>query len=58
MTWRKAIDRQQWEQRERTTMKKTESESAVLEAIAAIPEPQRAMGERLHAIIRASAPGL
>jgi len=58
MTWRKAIDRQQWEQRERTTMKKTESESAVLEAIAAMPETQRAMGERLHAIIRASAPDL
>ena len=33
-------------------------ESAVLEKIAAMPEPDRAMAERLHAIIRASAPGL
>ncbi len=33
-------------------------ESAVLAKIAAMPAPDRAMGERLHAIIRASAPGL
>jgi len=33
-------------------------ESAVLAKIAAMPEPDRAMAERLHAIIRASAPGL
>jgi uncharacterized protein YdhG (YjbR/CyaY superfamily) len=33
-------------------------ESAVLEKIAAMPAPDRAMAERLHAIIRASAPGL
>lgn len=38
--------------------KKTSGESAVLEAIAAMPEPDRAMGERLHAIITASAPSL
>lgn len=38
--------------------KKTDGESAVLAAIAAIPGPYRAMGERLHAIIKASAPGL
>jgi uncharacterized protein YdhG (YjbR/CyaY superfamily) len=30
----------------------------VLEKIAAMPDPYNAMGERLHAIIRASAPGL
>jgi hypothetical protein len=33
-------------------------ESAVLTTIAAMPEPDRAMAERLHAIIKASAPAL
>ena len=33
-------------------------ETAVLAKIAAMPAPERAMGARLHAIIRASAPGL
>ena len=33
-------------------------ESAVLAKIAAMPAPDRAMGERLHAIITASAPEL
>ena len=33
-------------------------ESAVLEKIAKMPEPDRAMGNRLHAIIKASAPTL
>jgi uncharacterized protein YdhG (YjbR/CyaY superfamily) len=33
-------------------------ESAVLAKIAAMPAPDRAMAERLHAIIRAAAPGL
>jgi len=37
---------------------KTDSEAAVLAAIAAMPAPYRAMGERLHAIIKASAPAL
>jgi uncharacterized protein YdhG (YjbR/CyaY superfamily) len=37
---------------------KAEGESAVLAAIAAMPEPDRAMAERLHAIITASAPAL
>jgi hypothetical protein len=37
---------------------KADEESAVLEKIAAMPEPDRTMGERLHAIIKASAPGL
>lgn len=36
-------------------MKKAEDEAAVLAAIAAMPEPDRAIGERLHAIIKASA---
>src|SRR5438876_4286485 len=34
---------------------KADGESAVLAAIAAMPEPDRALGERLHAIIKASA---
>lgn len=46
--------------RERTKQaaKKADGESAVLAAIAAMPEPYRAMGKRLHAIIKASAPSL
>ena len=35
-----------------------EGESAVLAKIAEMPEPDRALGERLHAIIKASAPAL
>jgi hypothetical protein len=35
-----------------------DGERAVLAAIAAMPEPDRALGERLHRIIRASAPVL
>jgi uncharacterized protein YdhG (YjbR/CyaY superfamily) len=37
---------------------KADGESAVLAAIARMPEPYRAMGERIHAIIKASAPVL
>ncbi len=37
---------------------KADGEGAVLAKIAAMPEPDRAMGKRLHAIIRANAPGL
>ena len=35
---------------------KADGESAVLAKIAEMPEPDRAMGKRLHAIIKASAP--
>ncbi len=44
----------------RSTTKQAEKdgESAVLERIAAMPEPYRAMGERLHSIIMSSAPDL
>src|SRR5438132_11780407 len=35
-----------------------DGESAVLAKIAEMPEPDRALGERLHTIIRASAPAL
>ena len=37
---------------------KADGESAVLATIAAMPEPDRAIGERLHAIIRAGTPDL
>jgi hypothetical protein len=38
--------------------KKGDGEAAVLATIAAMPGPDRALGERLHAIIKASAPAL
>ncbi|HEV7221437.1 MAG TPA: DUF1801 domain-containing protein [Pirellulales bacterium] len=37
---------------------KADGESAVLATIAAMPEPDRSLGERLHAIVKASAPAL
>lgn len=37
---------------------KADGEGAVLETIAAMPEPDRTLGERLHAIIKANAPTL
>jgi uncharacterized protein YdhG (YjbR/CyaY superfamily) len=37
---------------------KVDGESAVLAAIATMPEPYRVMGERLHAIVKANAPVL
>ena len=42
----------------RVNKDKAEGENAVLAAIAAMQEPDRAMAERLHAIIKASAPAL
>jgi hypothetical protein len=44
--------------RPRQRAAKADGERAVLEAIAAMPGPYRAVGERLHAIITASAPAL
>ena len=41
-----------------TSGDKTNGESAVLAKIAELPEPERTMGLRLHAIIQASAPAL
>jgi hypothetical protein len=38
------------------TAKKADGESAVIAAIAEMPGPERAIGERLHAIIKANAP--
>jgi hypothetical protein len=37
---------------------KSEGETAVLAQIAAMPESDRVLGERVHAIVRASAPAL
>jgi hypothetical protein len=42
----------------RKTAKAAGDDAAVLAAIAEMPEPDRSMGRRLHAIITASAPGL
>ena len=42
----------------RTDKNKADGESAVLAAIAAMPEPERTMAKRLHGIIKASAPAL
>src|SRR5207237_6248688 len=42
----------------RANKNKADGESAVLAAIAAMQEPDRAMAKRLHAIIKASAPAL
>ena len=41
-----------------TAIDKSDGENAVLAKIATMREPDRAMGKRLHAIIKASAPGL
>jgi uncharacterized protein YdhG (YjbR/CyaY superfamily) len=38
--------------------KKADEESTVLAAIAAMPAPDRTIGEQLHAIIKANAPAL
>ena len=42
----------------RANKDKAEGENAVLAKIAGMPEPDRAMAKRLHAIIKASAPAL
>ena len=42
----------------RATKNKTDGESDLLAKIAEMPEPERAMATRLHAIIKASAPDL
>src|ERR671921_1158982 len=42
----------------RANKKKAEGESDLLQKIAEMPEPDRAMAERLHEIVKASAPAL
>ena len=44
--------------RQRTSAGKEDDERAVLEKIAAMPQPDRGMAERIHAIVKASAPEL
>ena len=46
------------EARRGTRANKADGESDVLAKIAEMPEPDRAMAERLHAIVKASAPAL
>jgi uncharacterized protein YdhG (YjbR/CyaY superfamily) len=45
-------------QEQKAAALKADGESAVLEKIAEMPEPDRAMAERLHAVIKANAPAL
>jgi len=42
----------------RASKNKAEGENAVLAAIAAMKEPDRALAKRIHAIVKATAPGL
>jgi uncharacterized protein YdhG (YjbR/CyaY superfamily) len=44
--------------RKRDSPDKPEGEAAVLQAIAAMPQPDRELAERLHELVRASAPDL
>ncbi len=44
--------------RPRPRMDEADGESAVIAKIAGMPEPDRVLGERLHALIKASAPAL
>ena len=46
------------EARRASRTRKADGEGAVLAKIAALPQPDRAMAERLHAIIKANAPAL
>jgi hypothetical protein len=53
-----AEERAAMKERAREMKGAAEGEGAVLAKIAQMPQPDRSMGERLHALIRASAPGL
>lgn len=46
------------QQKTRRRAGKVDGENAVLEKVAAMPEPDRSMAERLHKIIKTSAPNL
>jgi uncharacterized protein YdhG (YjbR/CyaY superfamily) len=54
----KAAMRELVEERKRARSGKADGETDVLAKIAEMPEPDRGMAERLHAIIKASAPTL
>jgi uncharacterized protein YdhG (YjbR/CyaY superfamily) len=55
---REAIKEHLQEKRRGQRADKEDAENDVLAKIAALPQPDRAMGERLHAIIKANAPDL
>lgn len=55
---REHIEEFRAEARGRRVESQADGESAVLAKIAALPEPDRAIAERLHTIIKAQAPGL
>lgn len=42
----------------RASRNKADGEDAVLASLAGMPQPDRTLGERLHAIVKANAPGL
>jgi uncharacterized protein YdhG (YjbR/CyaY superfamily) len=54
----RAAMRETLNERRRARSGEADGESEVLAKIAEMPEPDRALGERLYAIIRASAPAL
>ena len=54
----KAAMKETLQERKAAARGEVDGESAVLAKIAAMPEPDRAMGKRLHAIIKASAPAV
>ncbi len=54
----KAAMRETLQERRAAAEGKVDGEAAVLAKIAAMPEPDRGMGKRLHGIILASAPAL
>ena len=53
-----AEERAAMRERAREAKGKTEGEGAVLEKIAEMPKPDRVLAERIHAIVRATAPDL
>jgi uncharacterized protein YdhG (YjbR/CyaY superfamily) len=53
-----AEERAAMRERAREAKGKAEGEGAVLEKIAEMPKPDRALAERIHAIVKASAPDL
>ena len=55
---RERLQELQADERRGRRLGKTDGERAVLAAIAALPQPDRAMGEWLHALIKANAPDL
>ena len=54
----KKAGRQATKRAAKPAAQKADGEAEVLAQIAAMPEPDRAIGERLHAIVKASAPAL